>query len=108
MKYPSLNTSVDHINIDNPLEQIAVVVDCIESIYTEDEVIEASEVDKTELIEFIDSMSTEQLREIMGFFKTCPTVEISLDVACPKCGTKRVITLNELESFFWLPFPTIR
>lgn len=100
MKYPTFEDGEVFDAIVTPIDQILALSSCIESVYTADDVIEVSDLDDGELLNFLDSLTPEQLKSLVAFFDNMPTVLYETTIACPKCGTKRIITLNELESFF--------
>jgi hypothetical protein len=100
MKYPTFENSDQFENISSPVDQILAISECIESVYTPDDVIEVSDLDDGELLNFLDSLTQDQLKMIVSFFESMPTVLYETTITCPKCGTPRKITLNELESFF--------
>ena len=76
LKYPSLNEFIKN-NFDpndagvNAMEQsFDLIGSCISKIYNEDEVWVAADCSKKEINEFLDSMNSNQLKEIESFFET--------------------------------------
>lgn len=100
MRYPTILSSDGYEDISNPIDKIVFLASHIESIYTEDEVYESVDIDVDEMMNFLDSMNTKQLEDLFTFFVKMPTVEYTQNIVCPKCGTSRSVTLNELDSFF--------
>ena len=79
---------------------MAIVKDCIEMIFTEEETHERDSFTSKELDEFIDSMDTKQFAKIKEFFDTMPKLQHTINYKCEKCGEDKEITLQGLDSFF--------
>jgi len=77
-----------------------IITSCIESIFTAEEAWAASDCTKKELIEFIESMNTEQFKKIEKFFETMPKLSHTFDVTNPNTKAKNTVTLEGLTSFF--------
>ena len=95
MSYPVMKTS----GITEE-DGIAIVKDCIEMIFTEEETHERDSFNSKELDEFIDSMDTKQFAKIKEFFDTMPKLQHTINYKCEKCGEDKEITLQGLDSFF--------
>ena len=79
---------------------MAIVKDCIEMIFTNDETHERDSFSSKELEEFIDSMDSKQFAMIKEFFDTMPKLQHTINYKCVKCGEDKEVTLQGLESFF--------
>lgn len=102
MKYPSIEL-INKLQAvtDSSIDQIfEVVIDCIESIYTSDEVYHASEQTKTELMEFLENLTSEQFAKIQKFFETMPKIRQDVEYNCPVCGKHHSKYLEGINSFF--------
>ncbi len=107
MKYPSLDQFIKN-NFDFSIQEsestieksFNIISNCIESIYTGDESWAASDCTKKELIEFIESMNSNQFKKIEQFFETMPKLSHTLKVVNPKTKVENVVTLEGLTSFF--------
>ena len=95
MSYPVMKTS----GITEE-DGMAIVKDCIEMIFTEEETHERDSFSSKELDEFIDSMDTKQFAKIKEFFDTMPKLQHTINYKCEKCGEDKEITLQGLDSFF--------
>ena len=79
LKYPSLNEFIKN-NFDpndtskNPMDQsFDLIGSCINKIYNEDEVWVAADCSKKEINDFLDSMNSNQFKEVEKFFETMPS-----------------------------------
>ena len=106
LKYPSLNEFIKN-NFDpndktqNPMEQsFDLVGSCINKIYSEDEVWVAADCSKKEITEFLDSMNSNQFKEIENFFQTMPKLSHIVKVYNPQTKVESDVLLEGLASFF--------
>jgi hypothetical protein len=107
MKYPSLDQFIKN-NFDFSSNESVSTIDksfdiissCIESIFTAEDSWAAADCTKKELIEFIESMNTEQFKKIEKFFETMPKLSHTFEVTNPKTKVKNSVTLEGLTSFF--------
>lgn len=102
MKYPSLDVikkikDFETLDIDIIFN---VVIDCIESIYTDDEVFLAKDQTREELESFINNLTKEQFDKIEEFFATMPKLQKELKWTCPNCSYKHKTMIQGIESFF--------
>ena len=67
-----------------------VVCDCIDNIYSGDEVFDTSEYDKEEMIEFVNSLTNEQFEKLKIFFGTMPAILHDIEFTCSKCGCSSI------------------
>jgi hypothetical protein len=94
MKYPTMNIQVEEE------EEFKIILKCVESIYDEDTVYDASDFSAVELEEFIDSMTQAQLEMVGDFFKNMPKVYKNIEVMNPKTKVKSKVRLEGLQTFF--------
>ena len=73
---------------------------CIVVVYTEEESWSASDCNKKELIEFIETMNSNQFKKIENFFETMPKLSHTFKVTNPKTKVENEVTLEGLTSFF--------
>jgi hypothetical protein len=103
MNYPALDTFVklnftgDNITVDNIFD---LAVTCIDKIYDGEEVYEAKNCTKKELLEFLDGMKSDQFQKLQGFFSEMPKLEYDVEVENPNTGVTSTVKLEGLGSFF--------
>ena len=102
MQYPSMemfikNNFADENQVENIFE---IAADCIVQIFEGDEVYEAKESSKTELIEFIEQMNTQQFQDVQKFFETMPKLKYDVKFTNPKTKKKHTVSLDGLAAFF--------
>jgi hypothetical protein len=77
-----------------------ILIACIDSIYTEEEIFYAKDVSKKELVDFVENLTREQFMKIQGFFDTIPKIKKDIHFECGKCGYHEDITIEGLQNFF--------
>ena len=86
MKYPSLsqfidtNFSSDEEEVNEVDRSFEVISSCIDMVYDDSEVWAASECSKKELIEWVESLTSEQFKKIEAFFDTMPKLTCTIKV----------------------------
>jgi len=77
-----------------------VVADCMESVYTTEEVFNTKDQTKQEVIDFLENLTQEQFKKIESFFLTMPKLQQKVEYNCPVCNKHHVKTMEGLASFF--------
>jgi ribosomal protein L44E len=102
MKYPTVDLVKQLENLENAsIDQVFnIVIDCMEGIYTTEEMWNAKDQTKAELLEFLNNLSSDQFEKIQQFFETMPKLKKDITYDCPVCGKHHEKTLEGLQSFF--------
>ena len=104
MKYPSLNEFIQNnfdFNEDDSVDaSFNIISSCIDQVYNEDESWAASDCTKKELKEWVETLNTNQFKEVESFFTTMPKLSHIIKVKNPKTKVESDITLEGLSSFF--------
>ena len=106
MKYPSLDEFIKS-NFDfnsrdeGALEQsFEIIASCIDQVYNEEESWAASDCTKKELLEWVETLNTNQFKLIESFFTTMPKLSHTIKVKNPNTKVESDVTLEGLSSFF--------
>tara|TARA_B100000287_G_scaffold211339_1_gene199559 strand:+ start:761 stop:1480 length:720 start_codon:yes stop_codon:yes gene_type:complete len=104
MKYPSLDQFIKN-NFDfdekNAMDQsFDLIASCISKVYTEDEVWSTADCTKKEVKEFLESMNSQQFKDIEKFFETMPKLSHTVKVKNPVTDIESDVVLEGLASFF--------
>lgn len=103
MKYPTLsqfvkeNFDVENVDTEKSFDLIA---SCISQVITEDEVWEAENCTKKEMIDFLEQMNSSQFKDIEKFFNTMPKLSHSVKIKNPNTKVESEVVLEGLASFF--------
>ena len=104
LKYPSLDQFIKNnfdFNDKNAMDQsFDLIASCIDKVYTEDEVWATADCTKKEVKEFLESMNSQQFKEIEAFFETMPKLSHTIKVTNPNTKVESDVVLEGLASFF--------
>ena len=96
MSYPKIYT-IDSINSDNSYD---IVVKCVQQIIEGDKIHEKVDMNDKDLVDFIESMSTDNLNDVLKFFDTMPKIKHEIKVINPNTNVENTINMEGIESFF--------
>ena len=106
MKYPSLSefvqnnfdiANVDNISFDTSLD---IISSCIDVVYNADESWAAADCTKKELNEWLETLNSNQFKQVETFFDTMPKLSHTIKVTNPKTKIESDVTLEGITSFF--------
>ena len=104
MRYPSLNEfikanfgSETAITVDDTFD---LICSCIEQVYNEDESWAASDCTKKELQDFVETLTSNQFKDIEKFFDTMPKLSYTINIKNPNTGIESEVLLEGLSAFF--------
>jgi len=108
MKYPSLQEFIDN-NFDfsktNGSEEtinksFEIVASCVDVVYTKDDSWSSSDVSKSEIVEWLQTMDANQFKGIENFFDTMPKLSHTIKIINPITNVESEVVLEGLSSFF--------
>ena len=104
MKYPSLSEFIKN-NFDfkeeNVMDQsFEMIASCVDKIYNKEEVWAAADCTKKEITAFLESMNTNQFKEIEKFFETMPKLSHKVNITNPNTKVESEVVMEGLSSFF--------
>jgi len=103
MGYPSLDTFVqmnfqdEEPTVDSVFEMAA---SCVKQIADAEQVYDAMDTPKEELVSFFDQLTSQQFQEVQAFFDTMPKLQHTVKVINPKTKVESSVTLEGLSAFF--------
>ena len=103
MTYPNIDSytesGITDITASNMLDVIGT---CILQIYDKggEEVFEAKDQTKKELVEFVEQLSSKQFADLQAFFDTMPKLKHEVEIENPKTKVKSKVVLQGLSDFF--------
>ena len=104
MKYPSLDEFIKNnfdFNDKNQMDQsFQLIAQCIDKIYSDEEVWATADCTKKEINEFLESMNSTQFKQIEKFFESMPKLKHTISVTNPHTKVKSDVVLEGLASFF--------
>ena len=103
MQYPTMDSFTEEgIGDINPSNMIDVIATCIAQIYDKkgEDVYDAKDSTKKELVDFIEQMNTKQFADVQKFYDTMPSLKHTITVKNPKTKKENTMTLTGLNDFF--------
>lgn len=100
MKYPDASITDRLGEFENEVQLLSFfVINCIDTIYDEENVYVANEFSAEELNEFVDSLDVNTFDSIRGFFESMPRLRHVISYK-NKLGNDREIVLSSIKDFF--------
>jgi hypothetical protein len=100
MKYPSASITDSMGDFDNEVDLMTFfIINCIDTIYDEDNVYIAYEFSEEEISEFLDGLDVKTFEKIREFFENVPRLYHKIEYK-NKVGSQRSIELTSLKDFF--------
>ena len=103
MKYPDMETAATMTGVEG-VEMVNKTFDligqCIEYIMDGDEMHNLSDYTKKEADDFLNSLSTQNFKEIQTFFDTMPKLKHEITARCKVCGKENTRVLEGMGDFF--------
>ena len=98
MKVPTIK----HISNKKTLLDLSygLVRDCIDQIYSGEEVFESADLSQKELDEYVNHLTTRQFNMIRKYFESLPVVSHLIKYKNPKSGKDFTMTLQGASDFF--------
>jgi hypothetical protein len=103
MTYPTLDSFNEYEGtVVNASNMIDIIASCVTQIYDKggEEVFEAKDSTKQELIDFIEQLNAKQFQDVQAFFDTMPKLTHTVKIKNPKTEKESEITLTGLNDFF--------
>jgi len=104
MKYPGFKQFVDLTLLNKDLSStddiFSLIADCIDQVFQGEEVWDTSDMKRSEVINFLESMTQQQFELVQVFFETMPTLRHEFKATNPNTGVDSTYTLEGLQSFF--------
>jgi len=101
LKYPTAMQMAKVEVIEDQAEQLVQLLKFgISSIWDGDTVYDTDDVPDSELGEFVESLTIEQVDKLNAFFEGIPTLQKEVEYKCDSCGTVNKSTMKGLQSFF--------
>lgn len=104
MRYPTYQDFMDNEKIfeDNTFTEslLEMLMTCIDSILTKEEKFTVKDEPREELVDFVESMNSEQFEKLTAFVNSIPTIKQDAQFTCPQCGHHNGVELKGMDDFF--------
>lgn len=100
MKYPTADITDKMGEFENEVELMTFfIINCIDTIYDEENVYNISDYSQSEITEFLDNLDVSTFDKIRNFFENIPKLYHKIEYE-NSLGSKREIELTNLKDFF--------
>jgi hypothetical protein len=101
LKYPTVKGLFRQLNsLDEANSALAAIASAVESIYDADNVYPAENETEKSILEFIESLTSDQFKKIASFFDDMPKLKHDVDFTCTHCKEENKIAVEGLQNFF--------
>lgn len=100
MRYPDITFFNDGIDLNSLTSATDMISKCVKQIISGEEVYDASEMEENEIVDWLESLTTEQFKKITEFFESMPKLKHSFTVRNTNKDTEFTIKLEGLADFF--------
>jgi hypothetical protein len=102
LRYPTVKGLQKQITKEKQDDEstMAAVVSAIESIYDDENIYPAEGETQKDMLEFVDSLTSEQFRKLTVFFEDMPKLKHDVKFTCKSCSADNEVTLEGLANFF--------
>ena len=102
LRYPSFDDmkSLDTEKAESIESVMALIIQCIDNIYDENDVYPAQDSSKQELIDFVEGLNSAQFEQVSNFFEEMPALKYDLEFKCNTCNHENKVELKGIQSFF--------
>ena len=99
LNYPSIN-DMDILEDDSKTDS-EVIIYLISNIFDKNNVYEAADSTKDDVIEFVENINPKQIEDIRKkFFYSMPSLSYTVKYKCSKCGKEGEYTFKGINDFF--------
>lgn len=102
MRHISMADYIDVVNSGKNFvdQQFDLIAKSIDSVYSGDEVFDVADQTDDEIIEFLESLNSEQFIKVKSFIENTPHAYANVAYKCESCGTEHEFELKGLRNFF--------
>jgi len=104
LKYPTVKgfqrTLGKDKNKDNIEQVMSTITSMIDSIYDEEEVYMAENESEKALVEFLESLTSDQFKKITDFMTNMPKLSHDISFDCESCKENNQVVIEGLQNFF--------
>lgn len=101
MKWPRYNDVLgqDLSNMSQTQQTFKLLIECIESVMTNEENIKFKDEAEEERLAFVESLTSEQFRAVREYIEKMPKMKYNLEYSCSSCNEKNNVTLEGMQDF---------
>ena len=101
LKYPNVDTVVSATEKATDVDAaFNLIASCMDAIYQGDSVYDVSTASREEIVEFIESLNTQQFGQLQEFVESMPSAKMDIQFKCTHCSHDNTTEIRGLANFF--------
>lgn len=100
MRPPTVDDGAFLLDLSDPNNQLQLVASCIDCVYSDDQVVDASDISMEDKLAFLENLTDKQLARLVAFFEQQPMLIYRNKFKCPSCGKETNVVLKDAVDFF--------
>ena len=104
MRYPSYDDFLSNeklLDTESMTESLMeLIMVCLDSVLTEEERFSIKDESKEDVVNFIDSMTSDQFERVTEFVQNMPAISKDIEFTCVSCKHENKRTLQGMDDFF--------
>jgi rubrerythrin len=100
MKYPTFKHFIQLYSTEEESSIYDVIAECIDTVYSEDEVFVNNKEIFKEMREFVDNLTLSQFEKLEHFFVSMPVIKYEHRYECEKCSFNNTLIIDGITNFF--------
>ena len=104
MRYPSYDDFLSNeklLDTESMTESLMeLIMICLDSVLTEEERFSIKDESKEDVVNFIDSMTSDQFERVTEFVQNMPAISKDIEFTCVSCKHENKRTLQGMDDFF--------
>ena len=100
MTPPTINHYTRMYQVENVDEIFFVMAECIDKIYSDEEVFQNTPEFQDEIFDFLNGLPSDEFNKIQEYFKNIPLLYKDMKFTCNSCDTPNNVRVDSLNNFF--------
>ena len=104
MRYPSYKQAIEmELAEDNKTitqQMYNAIIASLDTLQTEDEVIQFDDEPKEEIERFLEQLNGQQFEQLLKFIQEMPKLKHEINYKCESCGEQNKVVLEGMSDFF--------
>lgn len=102
MRYPKYTSMIDKDEGETSVTKVLynLVMTCLDELRTENEIIKFDDEPESEVVSFIENITTDQFDMLLKFVNELPSLKHDIEFKCESCNKENKLTLQGIADFF--------
>jgi len=92
--------NINNSSLLNPIQLFELIAKHVDFIFDKESIYSSNDIPLDKIVEFLETLSTEQYKKIEEFFIKEPVIKKKIDLTCSKCKFEHKIEVENIFDFF--------